>query len=130
MKTLKDTVTLAALILLALTVRVDSQDASTIDVVTPAHAAVGQSAALELEPAPEPSRAPEIAEVLEQVAFVLPDLAAGSREIERHLVWEVGGKRVVIVFDKEPQVEPPSPAKVPALPDTSACSVHRARLSC
>ena len=128
MKTLKDTVTLAALILLALTVRVDSQDAATIDVVTPVQAAVGQSAALELEP--EPAPAPEIAEVLEQVAFVLPDLAAGSREIERHLVWEVGGKRVVIVFDKEPQVEPPSPAKVPALPDTSACSVHRARLSC
>jgi hypothetical protein len=128
MKTLKDTVTLAALILLALTVRVNSQDASTIDVVTPVQAAVGQSAAQELEP--EPAPAPEIAEVLEQVAFVLPDLAAGSREIERHLVWEVGGKRVVIVFDKEPQVEPPSPAKVPALPDTSACSVHRARLSC
>ena len=128
MKTLRDTVTLAALILLALTVRVNSQDASTIDVVTPVQAAVGQSAALELEP--EPAPAPEIAEVLEQVAFVLPDLAAGSREIERHLVWEVGGKRVVIVFNKELLVEPPSPAKVPALPDTSACSVHRARLSC
>ena len=99
MKTLKDTATLVALILLALTVRVDTRDPSPIDVSTPAHAATTQTPVWELEPEPQPKAEAEAVietvrsfvrpTALGRLALALPGVAAIPQEKGRQLVSKV-----------------------------------------
>ena len=128
MKTLKDTATLVALILLALTVRVDTRGPSSIDVGTPAHAATAQTPAweVELEPLPE-FEAEAVIEtvqsfvrpaVLGQVALALPGVAAIPQENGRKLVWERDGRRIVIVLSEEQSIAPPSPGEQASEPSS------------
>ena len=114
MKTLKDTATLVALLLLALTVRVGSRDLSPMVLATPAHAATEQTPVWELEPE------------------ALPVTTEVEREAEtvRHLVWEIGGTRVVIVLGDDEPIAPPSPSEVSPVADPNPCDAHRARVSC
>ena len=151
MKTLRDTATLVALILLALTVRVDSRDPSAIDVGTPAHAATEQTPLWELEPEPQPkAEAQAVIETvrsfvrpteLGRVALALRGVAAIPQEKERQLVWKLHGKRVVSfswrdaglrlhVLDDDEPIDPPSPSEDPPADDPGSCDAHRARISC
>ena len=151
MKTLKDTATLVALILLALTVRVDTRDPSPIDVSTPAHAATKETPVWQLEPEPQlESEAEAVIETvrsfvrptrLERVSLAPSGVAAIPQEKGRQLVWELDGKRVVTfsvenagirlhVLRDEESVDPPSPPKNPPAPDPAPCDAHRARISC
>ncbi len=148
MKTLKDTATLVALLLLALTVRVGP---SAIDVGTPAHAATEQTPVWELEPEPQPEAAAEaVIETvrsfvrpteLGRVALALQGVPAIPQEKGRQLVWRLDGKRVVsfslgdagfrlhVLDDGEP-IDLPSPSADPPADDPDSCDERRARISC
>ena len=140
MKTLKDTATLVALILLALTVRVDTRDPSAIDVGTPAHAATEQTPVWELEPDPQPeAEAEAVIETvrsfvgptrLGRVALALTGVAAIPQEKGRKLVWELGGKRVVIILGEDEPIDTPPPTEDSPAADPDSCDAHRARISC
>ena len=151
MKTLRDTATLVALILLVLTVRVDTRDLSPIEVGTPAQAATEQMPVWELEPEPQPEAAAEaVIETvrsfvrpteLGRVALALQGVPAIPQEKGRQLVWKLDGKRVVsfslgdaglhlhVLDDGEP-IDPPSPSADPPADDPDSCDERRARISC
>ena len=149
MKTLKDTATLVVLLLLALTVRVDSRNPSTIDVGTPAHAATQKTPVWELEPDPQPEAEAVIEAVrnfvqpmeLGPMALALPGVVAIPQEKGRRMVFELDAKRVVsfsfgdsglrlhVLEDAEP-VDPPSPSEDSPAADPNSCDAHRARISC
>ena len=146
MKTLKDTATLVALLLLALTVRVGP---SAIDVGTPAHAATETAPVWELETEPQPEAQVVIEAVqhfvrpmeLGPVALALPGVAAIPQEKGRQLVFRLDDERVVSfslgssglrlhVLDGDEPIEPPSPSEGSPAADPDSCDVHRARISC
>ena len=140
MRTLRDTATLVALILLALTVRVDVRGPSSIDVGTPAHAATGQTPVreVELKPLPEADAQAVIETVrsfvrpamLGQSALALPGLAAIPQGEGRQLVWELDGQRIVIVLSEDEPIAPRSPSADSPAADQTPCNAHRARISC
>jgi hypothetical protein len=145
MQTLRDAATLGILILLALTVRVDLDGkAIDLDIGSPAEAAVEQAVPLELRPAfiSQPASAAQpvpaahefgdhsLRGVTQHIAVpVLPrTVAPGREETERReFVWEVDGRRIVIVLDAVPSTETAAPsASAPEPCDDTL----RARLSC
>ena len=150
MKTLRDTATLVVLLLLALTVRVDSRDPSAIDLVTPAHAATAALPVWELQPELQPQTELEaVIETvqtllrpaeLERVSLALPGVVAIPQE-EGQLVWKVDDERVVSfsvgaaglrihVLDAAEPIDPPSPSKASPAAAPAPCGVYRARISC
>ena len=125
MKTLRDTATLVVLILPALTVRVETRDASPIDIGTPAHAAAEQEEVAEAKTVIDTFH-----ETACPVALALPGVASNPRETVQHLVWELDGKRVVIVVGDDEPSDPPSPAQDSPRAAPSPCDAQRARISC
>ncbi len=128
MKTLRDTATLVVLILLALTVRVETPDASSpISLATPVHAAAEQTPDWEFEPVMLPNT--ELETQPQTVIDAVPELSCPIefRRVVRalpevDLVWELAGTRVVIVLgDDEPSAPPSEPAP---------CDPQRVRTSC
>jgi hypothetical protein len=108
MQTLKDAATLAALILLALTLRVDFDgNPMEIDLNTPAVASMtdaGPAPSKPIEPQPtqaqaEPAVTPVQACPKRLSAVAVPPQAAEHDIVHRRFVWEVDGKRIVIVLD-------------------------------
>jgi hypothetical protein len=118
MQSLRNMATLALLILLALTVRVDFEGRSVdLDVAPDAEAATAETSApqpwwsniqeLETSPAGNPTSGESAAGIARSVAAVaLP--RAGVRveplgEVEgRKLVWELDGKRVILFISADP----------------------------
>ena len=120
MRTVRDTATLAVVILLALTFRLETPDAVSIDVVTPAHAAMRQAPTPELAsvwPDVDVARPAELRRVTASVPRIAAvPLPPGD---EKKLVWEFDGKRVVIVVGEDEI----------SCADPDPCNAHRARTS-
>lgn len=145
MQTLRDAATLGILILLALTVRVDLDGKPIdLDIAAPAEAAVDRTAPIDLRPAsivePAPAGEPDptahdsghrsVAVVTQDIALpALPRTTAPGQEgtERREFVWEVDGKRFVIILGDEPPTESAAPSA--AAPEPCDGTL-RARLSC
>jgi len=121
MQTLKDAATLAALILLALTLRVDFDgNPMAIDLNTPAVASMTDTVpapSRPIEPLPTEVRAdPAVTPV--QVcpkrlsAVAMPPQALEHDILQRRFVWEADGKRIVIHLSSDP-TDPPAAVSEP-----------------
>jgi hypothetical protein len=145
MQALRDAAMLGILILLALTVRVDMDGTPIdLDLAVPAEAAVEETAPFELQPAsivdPAPAGATApgahdcdhrcLAGVAEQIALpaVPRTVTPGQEEpARREIVWEVDGKRFVIIrVDETPTGSAAPSASVPEPCEDTL----RTRLSC
>jgi hypothetical protein len=134
MQTLRDTAALAILILLALTVRV-SLDGEPVDLelATPAAAAAEHEAPQGSHPVPaaHPAGDAFLPGVANDLAPVLPRRIVPTRASTqpRQLVWEIDGRRVVIVLGG-PGGEPSAEIDPPSTPASEPCDqARRARLS-
>jgi hypothetical protein len=145
MQALRDAAALGILILLALTVRVDLNGKPIgLDIASPAEAAVEQAVPLDLRPAfisqpasaAQPVPAAHESEhhswpgATQHIALpVVPRTVAPGREEteQREFVWEVDGRRIVIVLDAVPSTEGTSPSASAPEPCDGKL---RARLSC
>ena len=120
MKTLRDTATLVALLLLALTVRVDSRDPSAIDLATPAHAATAETQVQELEPESQP-----------EAEIVIETVQVWNVDDQPVVSFSIGDEelRIFVLGDDEP-IDPPSPSADSPAADLAPCGAQRARISC
>lgn len=150
MNLFRDTATLAVLILLALTVRVDldgkplevdlasDAEAASVEEVSeqrpgalPAENATLAPPVWVVEPDGAPARGVR-SELAEQVAEITlrrigADVRLAEHAAARELVWKAGDKRLIVVVETDVAPvalpEPPAPAE--------PCGIHRgARLSC
>jgi hypothetical protein len=138
MQTLKDAAALAVLVLLALTVRV-SLDGTPVDLElgTPVEAAAGHGALDESPPetaahptdeASLPGVAIDAAPVLPRLVVPTPSSSSTDASAEpRQLVWEIDGRRFVVVLSGEPsaEIDPPS---TPTSTSEPCDQARRARL--
>jgi hypothetical protein len=108
MQTLKDAATLAALILLALTLRVEfAGHPIEIDLNTPAEASMSDAAPASSTPSgPRSMQAQADPDVTPMqgcpkrlLAVAVPSQTAEQEIVHRRFVWELDGKRIEIVLD-------------------------------
>jgi hypothetical protein len=116
MQTLKDTATLAILILLAMTFRVDlGGEAVALDLSTPAEASVEQTPVTPQpieEPVARPASTCSGSATTRQIRRLsIPRVEVEGADTEQpRLVWENEGRRIVIVLgDEESVLEVPEP---------------------
>ena len=103
MQTLKDTATLVALILLALTFQVNvGGEPVELDLSTPAEAST-EPAPADPSPATLPASGCNRSEGPKQLGVVhIPRFEIETaNQTERQLVWEMNGKRIVVHLDTE-----------------------------
>ena len=112
MNSFRDTATLAILILLALTVRLDRSDKPLeIDLTSPAEASTAQANLVSgpeaaAHPAPCSGTAPIYRMSQMPRRIVVPAAAVAQ---ERQFVWKVDGKRVAVILDTIETVSAPAP---------------------